>query len=174
MVKKDWTGFEFGRLIVIAEAGSFQSQHGRRKLIYWLCKCRCGKEFKLVSHRVGITQSCGCLHNETTARINYKHGQANYKDGREYSSWQKIKARCYNLKNNRYHRYGGRGIRVCDRWLKSFENFLEDMGKMPSDNRYTIDRINNDGNYEPGNCRWATYKTQAITNTGTFKKQQDG
>lgn len=86
-----------------------------------------------------------------------KHGHAVKGQTREYSTWHSMKQRCFNSKNPYYPRYGGRGITICDRWLK-FEKFLEDMGLRPAGR--TLDRINNDGNYEPGNCRWATHKEQ--------------
>lgn len=95
---------------------------------------------------------------------NLKHGHTNAKGWRSptYRSWQAMRNRCCNPNDIRWHRYGGRGISVCDRWLNSFENFLSDMGEKPDG--MTLDRVDNDGNYEPDNCRWATSKTQGRSN----------
>lgn len=145
---KNLTGLQFGKLTVI-------SLHGRyRNHTYWNCKCVCGN---ISTQRSCVIQSykdigCGC--SKGSKKL---HGGTNTK---EYKAWQNIRQRCYNPNNNRYKNYNGRGIVVCDKWLRSFENFLSDMGKAPS-LKHSIDRKNNDGNYEPGNCRWATAKEQA-------------
>ncbi len=88
---------------------------------------------------------------------------------KEYNAWNAMKNRCNNPKDPSFYRYGGRGISVCDRWL-TFENFLADMGNRPS-KRYSLDRINNDGNYEPGNCRWATAKVQGANKAHTPRRK---
>jgi hypothetical protein len=136
-------------------------------------KCNCGNIIKVViiSIRRGNTMSCGCynkkLSTERLVKIVTKHNESSHNKTVEYTTWQSMKTRCYNPNNSRWDRYGGRGIIVCDRWLNSFENFLEDMGRRP-EGKYSIDRIEVNGNYEPSNCRWATDKEQA--NNRTNKK----
>lgn len=146
----DLSGKRFGRLVVIEKT---DRRSGTNAI--WKCKCDCGKETFVSSGnlRSENTTSCGCLNKELVII----HGQ--YQSS-EYYAWQHIKDRCYNLKNKRYKDYGGRGITVCDRWKDSFENFLADMGPKPS-NKHSIDRIDNDGNYEPKNCKWSTATEQA-------------
>lgn len=115
------------------------------------CKCFYGKEFILNNKRIKAGQkSCGCLKNKP------KHGMLNSK---EYSSWQHMKSRCYNKKQNNYKDYGGRGITVCDEWKDSFANFYRDMGDMPEDCS-SLDRKDVNGNYCKSNCKWATREEQ--------------
>ena len=125
--------------------------------------CDCGnivlKDFYHVKN--GLTKSCGCLIKEVSGNRYKTHGMSKTN---EFAIWQGMIARCYNKNNNKYHRYGGRGIKVCERWLHNFEKFLEDMGKRPS-LKHSIERINNDGNYEPSNCRWDIPFAQSRNNS---------
>jgi len=165
---KDIIGQRFGRLIVKYLAGyeilrNKNNRNGKGNQLYY-CECDCGS-YKVVrkSSLFQNTKSCGCLYKESRnigGKSNKIHGQTIYKKTSEYNCWEDIKKRCYNKKRWDYKYYGGRGIIVCERWLNSFVNFYQDMGKKPS-SVYTIDRINNDGNYEPSNCRWVTWKIQA-------------
>lgn len=157
-------GVQFGRLTVLDD--SLYKYSGRKKRSA-LCKCQCGKTLVTTIEllRQMKTTSCGCVHTEGLKKIhreiNTKHGEfSNGKAGSpEYYSWNNLKCRCNNPKDKDYSKYGGRGIKVCKRWIKSFSNFLSDMGRKPGP-EYSIDRINVDGNYEPSNCRWATPSQQ--------------
>jgi hypothetical protein len=135
--------------------------------MFWECHCECGR-IKIVraDHlKVGNTKSCGCLASEMTAARSRTHGETPYRyHSPEYRVWSGMRVRC---SKPRFVHYGGRGIKVCDRWHK-FENFLADMGRRPSPT-HSLDRIDVDGNYEPSNCRWAT-RTEQMNNTRTTRR----
>lgn len=153
----DLKGETFGRLKVI-EMDSIQNYKVR-----WKCICDCGNPKIVLAGKLrsGETKSCGCLRDELSKQRRTTHGQ-NIKKRKsvEYNTWCSMKERCHYEKAENYYLYGGRGIRVCDRWINSFEKFLEDMGKRPS-SKHSIDRIEVNGNYEPLNCKWATSEEQS-------------
>ena len=145
-------GMKFGRLIAIEKIKV-------KYITKYKCVCDCGNEV-IIDHgslQSGRTKSCGCFNREKASENAYKHGFAHRIV--EYDTWCDMKTRCYNKNHNRFEHYGGKGIKVCDRWLNDFKVFLEDMGFKPGP-EYSIDRINNEGDYEPNNCRWATPSEQ--------------
>lgn len=164
------TGQRFERWTVI---GPGESKSGHKGVGPWfLCRCDCGTEKHVWGHSLVArrpTRSCGCLRRERCAdsarRRFTKHGHnRSRKNGnratKEYRAWSAMIRRCIYPSMQDYPRYGGRGTTVCDRWRKSFEAFLADVGPAPSD-RHTLDRKDNDGHYEPGNVRWATTAEQS-------------
>jgi len=161
--KDDLTGKKFGRLTVLHQTGKDHNRH-----IIWFCRCDCGRYFKAAGNLGANTNSCGCLRREKAARQaikrNYRHGGAVcYNRSRLYQSWTDIKQRCLNPKNKAFKHYGNRGVTMAPEWADDFivfRNYVkQNLGRGPSP-KHTIDRIENDEGYFPGNIKWSTKSQQ--------------
>lgn len=164
---RDLSGQKFGKLTVIKRHGS---QNGH---VTWDCVCDCGntKIAQGVNLVSGITTSCGCLTSERIRAARTKHGMANT---RLYRIWQDMRRRCHNPNRRHYDDYGGRGICVCEEWDNSFEEFARWAIEAGYNDSLTIDRIDNDGNYCPDNCRWVNWTTQANNKRGNHWLEYNG
>ena len=159
-------GERYGRLTIIREVEPAGSSNKRVRR--FLCRCDCGNEIicRLPNLKSGTTKSCGCYRKFVSSNRRDCHHLQNT---RIYRIWCGMKRRCYNKHNEHFDRYGGRGIIVCDEWKTDFMNFYDWAMSNGYDDKLSIDRINNEGNYEPSNCRWANQKQQIVNSTATIK-----
>lgn len=169
----DLRGKMFGRWEVVGDPVK-----GTANALWWLCRCVCGVERRVKgqSLRDGVSVSCGCYQREGAAKQAIRIGKANRTHGMtnssEWNAWARMKQRCYDPKTPGFERYGGRGVKMCERW-QNFENFFADMGEKPTP-EHSIDRIDNDGDYEPSNCRWATCQQQQRNRRDNIVVTHDG
>lgn len=168
--KADMIGMKFGRATVLHEN---LQRNGRR---HFLCVCDCGTEFSALGEnlRGGTTNSCGCYARQRAREAKTTHGDSvGGVKSVEMITWRSMRRRCTNPNDHRFQDYGGRGILVCSRWLGSYENFLQDMGRRPTPN-HSIERFDNDGDYTPENCYWGTREDQANNKRSTIFLEYEG
>ena len=174
---KDCTGQRFGRLVVLGLIRMETRGSGARskRVPVFLAQCDCGNTKEAFSRNMkgGITHSCGCLQKE--ARVQSGKSTATHRMTKtpEYMAWRSMKTRCYRPANRNFIQYGGRGITVCDAWRDSFAAFYADLGPRPS-SRHSLDRIDCNGHYEPGNCRWTTIDIQNTNRNSTVFVDYEG
>ena len=163
MKKLNLVGQRFGQLVALRENGKRKNGN-----IAWLCICDCGNIHDVAGGnlKTGCVTSCGCKRRTVGTKHGHCRTKTVGKPSTEYQIWSGMKSRCHNSNNTAYRNYGARGISVCLEWRQSFKTFLDHVGFRPIGT--TLDRINNDGNYEPGNVRWAT-KSEQMANTRTSK-----
>lgn len=166
----DMTGREFEECVVIKRSDKL-SKDGKK--IFWECECKCGNTFTARGSdiRSGNTKSCGCLVKKKARTRKGAHGQRN---SRIYTIWNNMKLRCYNKNQNNYFNYGGRGIKICDEWKNDFTTFYNWAIENGYSDELSIERINNDGDYEPSNCKWANLHEQARNKRNNRFLEHDG
>lgn len=162
---KDYTGQKFGMLTVI----KYVKRHPTRKISVWQMRCDCGNLLEATTARLKFSKTQSC--DKCVSKILGVQSVTHHKSKTvEYDIWGRMHARCMNVNNPKYHRYGGRGIKVCEKWSgeDGFNNFLKDMGLRP-DNLHSLERDNVNGDYEPSNCKWATQKVQCINKESSIR-----
>lgn len=172
----DRTGQHFGRLTVISRASDYVAPNGDHHVM-WLCQCSCGNTTIVDTGALvkGHTKSCGCLHRENLSRGNKTHGGCH---DRLYKVYYNMKNRCLNANSQDYKYYGGRGITICNEWLKDYVAFRQwayssGYDKDAEHGKCTLDRIDVNGNYEPNNCRWVDMATQCRNRRNVIQKHND-